>query len=172
MVITILRSPIGGGVISVVFLRHSVEIWSQTAQLRWTQNCLYWMTFLELANDISVHRGVRNFDDELNYTKASFVHSSLFTCNTAVRYSQCMIFWFTVLLFNCCLSGKYNRCRPDNVWSFSRLLCTRAATIYRWFTVVSGHAPSCDIFNLGFIIFQCRTNDRVSYVLSYGQPLA
>jgi len=56
--------------------------------------------FLELANDINVHRGVGNFDDELNYTKASFVHSSLFTCNTAVRYSQCMIFWFTVLLFN------------------------------------------------------------------------
>ena len=23
-----------------------------------------------------------------------------------------------------------------------------------------------------FIIFQCRTNDRASYVLSYGQPLA
>ena len=24
--------------------------------------------------------------------------------------------------------------------------------------------PSCDIFNLGCIIFQCRTNDRASYV--------
>ena len=30
--------------------------------------------------------------------------------------------------------------------------------------------PSCDTFNLGFIIIQCRTNDRALYVLSYGQP--
>ena len=29
-----------------------------------------------------------------------------------------------------------------------------------------------DNFNLGFIIFQCCTNDRASYVLSYGQALA
>jgi len=28
------------------------------------------------------------------------------------------------------------------------------------------------IFSLGFIIFQCRTNDRAPYVSSYGQPLA
>jgi len=27
-------------------------------------------------------------------------------------------------------------------------------------------------FQLRVIIFQCRTNDRASYVLSYGQPLA
>jgi len=30
----------------------------------------------------------------------------------------------------------------------------------------------CDSFYFGFIVFQCRTNDRASYVLSYGQPLA
>jgi len=64
--------------------------------------------------------------------------------------------------------------------------CYVFLTIYRWCTVVSGHwnmmnprlkmsHSGCTLvrhFQPRIIIFQCHRNDRVSYVLSYGQPLA
>ena len=71
-------------------------------------------------------------------------------------------------------------------------LTSATSTLYRWCTVVSGHwnmtnprlkishegtaiarghSPSAT-FSTEVIIFQCRTNDHASDVLSYGQPLA
>ena len=35
--------------------------------------------------------------------------------------------------------------------------------------ILSREQPKCDIFNRGFFMFLCPTNDCVSYVLSYGQ---
>ena len=76
-----------------------------------------------------------------------FIHST---------FSLIVYYYDSYYLWCCCCGHIYYSCRVDS--------CIKGITSVKprcWYASFSGckfSVPSCDIFNVGFIIFECRTH--------------